>query len=319
MIATRANLETVELHDWMSADGRGNAPAALVRLILRAIQQNTAIRRVELRWVRLRTDIISAFVDNASSITSFRLYECDMEPVEQQQGARALAAALQRNTNIKTLALSKLSDIVSIAILERLRFNCYLETLILDFSDRSVSDAIYRAIQELLESPTSSIRRLDLRGFNGEKLGPIAHTITNSQSVSELEFTDISFRTEESHAHFQSMLQNKRNLTSLGLDQCSFYTRQVQVQESIMSALTRPASELRCLEWYCSDLTREFPNDHFETFLRVIQKSKLERFLIGAIQFSTGVADFGKEHPLTEIEGDRGNVQAGDKHRAEVG
>ena len=103
VIATRANLETVRVWDVTSAEGR-NAPAALVRSILRAIQQNSSIRKVDLTQLRLPTNI-SSFVDNASSITSFRLYKCDMDPAERQQGARSLAAAIQRNTNIETLEL----------------------------------------------------------------------------------------------------------------------------------------------------------------------------------------------------------------------
>ena len=83
------------------------------------MQQNTAIRNVELGWLRLPTDI-STFVDNASSITSFSLCNCDMEPAEREQGTRDLAAALQRNTNIETLELFRLDDIYTVPILERL-------------------------------------------------------------------------------------------------------------------------------------------------------------------------------------------------------
>ena len=74
IIAARANLEKVELQDAESVEER-TAPAGLVRAFLRAIQQNTAIRSVGLSWLRLPTDI-STFLDNASSITSFRLLDC---------------------------------------------------------------------------------------------------------------------------------------------------------------------------------------------------------------------------------------------------
>ena len=47
VIATRANLAKVSLQDAYFADQR-NAPAMLVRLILRAIQQNTSVRSIEL-------------------------------------------------------------------------------------------------------------------------------------------------------------------------------------------------------------------------------------------------------------------------------
>ena len=130
VIATRAKLEKVTVRDALIAVRR-NAPAAslVLRSTLRAIQQNTAIRSVELQWLRLPTDI-STFLDNASSITSFRLCNCDMEPAERQQGARDLVAALQRNKNIKSLELWDLDDLNALPILEGLRSNVSLKTLI---------------------------------------------------------------------------------------------------------------------------------------------------------------------------------------------
>ena len=72
VIATRANLGKVKLHD-AGITVYQKCTCRLVRSILQAIQQNAAIQNVELCWLRLPTDI-STFVDNASSITSFRLY-----------------------------------------------------------------------------------------------------------------------------------------------------------------------------------------------------------------------------------------------------
>ena len=121
VIATRANLEKVELWDAVSVEER-TAAAGLVRAFLLAMQQNTAIRSVEMRWLRLSTDI-STFVDNASSITSFTLCECDGE-----QGARSLAAALQRNTNIERLGLYNLNENDTIPILAVLGSKVSLKT-----------------------------------------------------------------------------------------------------------------------------------------------------------------------------------------------
>ena len=128
MIAARANLKKVELQDAVSVDRR-NAPAGLVHSILLAIQQNTAIQSVEMSWLRLPTDI-SKFVDNASSITSFSLCNCDMDPAEREQGARSLAAAIQRNSNIEHLELNNLEDIYAVPILEGLRSNTAVKTFI---------------------------------------------------------------------------------------------------------------------------------------------------------------------------------------------
>jgi len=95
VIATRVNLETVEL---LGAFSR--TMSELVRSILQAMQQNPAIRTVKLTRLSLSTDI-ATFVDNASSITMFRLWQCNGE-----QGAISdLAAALQRNNNIQSLDL----------------------------------------------------------------------------------------------------------------------------------------------------------------------------------------------------------------------
>ena len=130
VIATRSKLENVTLKDAHDPEER-IAPAALVRAFLQAIQQNhnRVIRRVDLRFLRLPTDI-STFLDNASSIASFGLYYCDMDPAEREQGASSLAAALQRSTNIERLSVQKLNDIYTIPILEGLRSNVSLQTFL---------------------------------------------------------------------------------------------------------------------------------------------------------------------------------------------
>ena len=168
VIATRANLEKVILVD-------STAPAGLVRAFLQAIQQNTSIRSVDLQWVRLPIDI-STFVDTASSIASFSIYGCDMEAAEQEQGARDLAAALQRNTNIGTLELSRLEDIYAVRILEGLQSNTFLKTFI--FSPTSpttnmISDATSHALQHLLES-TTSIQRFEICERNFQRRAAVS-------------------------------------------------------------------------------------------------------------------------------------------------
>ena len=126
VIAARGNLVNVTLN------ASRYAPAALVSAILRAVQQNAAVRSVHLRFDRFPNDL-SAFVDTASSITSFTLSEYAMERVEREEGTRQLAAALQRNTNIEHLELRFLKDIYAIPILQGLRFNTYLKTLVLGY------------------------------------------------------------------------------------------------------------------------------------------------------------------------------------------
>ena len=279
VIATRANLEKVILDDAYSAEQR-NARAGLVRAFLHAIRQNTALRSVEMRWLRLPTDI-SAFVDNASSIASFKLFDCDMEPAEREQGARDLAAALQRNTNIETLKLRSLEDIYAVPILESLRSNTSLKTLI--WKENALADETGPALQRLLES-TTSIQRFELIALQlrGDTFLPIAHAITRSESVSELKFEDCQFQNQSSLAPLQSILQNKHNLTTLCLQYCNFVGE--QVHEDIISVISRPGSLLRCVEFTFTNLQQMFPNIPFEALLQAIEKSKLERFSIGRIE-----------------------------------
>ena len=286
VIAMRANLEKVTLEDGAVTVEERTAHAALVRSTLRAIQQNTAIRNVELDLysLHLPTDI-STFVDNASSITSLSLYDCDMEPGEREQGARNLAAALQRNKNIQSLGLNRLNDIYTIPILEGLRSNVFLKTFIWTpaysaTGESEISDATSHALQHLLGS-TSSIQKIELicTTFNERQFSSIAQAITGSECISELRFLWCRFPEQSSITHFRSILQNKRNLTSLCLEYCNFGGG--QVHEDIISVISQPGSLLRCFEFQsCRPLEEAFPGVQYKNLLRAIEKSKLERFRI---------------------------------------
>jgi len=297
VISMRANLETVGVWDSLFSERR-NAPVALVRSILRAIQQNTAIRSVEMRWMsRLPTDI-SMYVNTASFITSFHLNGCDMDPAERQQGIPSLAAALRQNTSIQTLRLSCLEDIYVIPILEGLRTNETLKSFA--FSPNSVyfSDAGSHALQQLLES-TTSIQRFEL---SAAFLRPaIAQGITSSECVSELVFSTITFWGDRnSLAPLQSILQNKRNLTYLCFHEC--HIGGGQVLEDIISILSRPDSLLRCFGFWSGVLEGEFPRIQFENLLQAIQKSKLlERFQIGAIVTQQQLQSLSQSIPTMRI------------------
>jgi len=289
VIATRANLEKVKVLGAVSVDQR-HAPAALVCSILRAIQQNTAIRNVEFVRLRLPTDL-STFLE-LSLIKNFWLGNCDMNPSERQQRAGSLAVALQRNTNIETLNLRRLADIYFIPIMESLRFNTSVKTFVFS-SCVSFSDAAAQALQHLLES-TTSIQRFELLNevTYSEILlrAPIAQAITGSEYISELRFSEVNFLDRNSLAELQSILLNKRNLTSLCLHRCRFGGG--QVHEDIISMLLRPNSLLRCFEIQSRRSSYEtlealasvFPRMQFENLVRAIKKSKLENFSIGRIE-----------------------------------
>jgi len=279
VIAMRANLKSVKVQDAISAEDRNASGPALVRSILRAFQQNTAIRRVYLR-LRLPTDI-SVFLDNASSIKKLCLHDCDMDPAERQQGARDLAAALQRNKNIETLEIDSLNNIDTVPILEGLRSNVSLKIFM--FLPCRL-DAMSDALQELLES-TISIQRFDFIGttFNGEMFRPIAQSLIQSPIVCELKLTRCVFNGANSTAQFGSVLRNKRNLTSLSVESCGFDSS--QFQGDIVSALSRPDSLIRCFEYQSHGAVEEaFSGVHFQNLLRAVEKSKLERFMIGSME-----------------------------------
>ena len=299
VIATRVKLEKVILQDAFIPVQR-NAPAGLVRAFLQAIQQNTAIRRLDFQWLRLPTDI-SMFVNTASSITSFCLYECDMDPAEQQQGARSLAEALQRNTNIESLELSKLGDIYAIPMLEGLRSNVSLKIFIFSPCD-IFSDAVSHALQELLESMTS-VRRFELSGSTcrGDTFGPIAQAINGSECISELSFSWCEFPERNSGVQLQSILQNKQNLSSLCLHHCDFGGG--PVHGDIISILLRPDSLLRCFEFQSSHpLEGAFPGVQFKNLLRAIEKSKLERFRIGYIETAQQLQTLTRSIPSMKLK-----------------
>ena len=319
VIATRANLETVRLWDARIIAWPRNTPAVLLQLrsILRAIQQNRTVRRVEMCELPLPTDI-STFVDNASSITSFRLSNCDGE-----QGARSLAVALQRNTNIETLELSSLNDIYAVPILEGLRSNVFLKTI--NFAPSSaaaeVSDATSHALQHLFES-TTSIQKFELghARFRERQFSLIAQAITSSECVSELELYECQFTGHESFAQLQSILQNKRNLTTLCLDCCSFVGG--QVHHDIISLLSRPDSPLRCFEFQSHGNLEEFPGVHFRNLLQAIQMSKLERFEIGTIRTQQQLQTLTESIPsmhIRELEVDFWYDEGNDDEDDEVG
>jgi len=283
VIATRANLKKVKLRDGHADSDFERlfvgAPAALVRAILRAMQQNTAIRSVDLQCVCLPIDTISTFVDIASSITSFSINGCYMEPANRQQGARSLAAALQRNTNIKHLKLSEMEDIYAIPMLEGLRFNSAVKSFAINIPPWKT----FVAIQQLLES-TTSIQKFGLgnASFRENQFCPIAQAITSSECLSKLKFRQCSFKDQSSIVQLRSILQNKRNLMSLCLDSCDFDGG--HVHEAIISTFLRPDSSLRCFIFRSrNSLESVFPRIQFENLLQAIQKSKLERFLIGSI------------------------------------
>jgi len=297
VIATRAKLEKVNLQDAISAERR-NASTGLVSTFLQAIQQNTAIQCVECEWLRLPNDF-STFVNTASSFTKFSLYNCDMDPAEREQGVRDLATVIQQNAGIETLQLGHLHDFYSVPMLDGLRSNTTVKTFILE---GNLSDATSHALQQLLES-TNSIQRFELHynaTFCERLFQPIAQAIACSESISELKFHWCLFNDADSISQLQCILQDKRNLTSLCLRHCHFDGG--QVHRDIISAISRPGSLLQCFEFLSADSFHQlFPNIHFPTLLRAIEKSKLERLHLGVIQSQQQMQNLTQSIPLMKL------------------
>jgi len=283
VIATRANLEKMFVRDADDFEER-NAPAALVSAILRAIQQNSAVETILLLFLCLPTDL-SIFVDTASSITVLGLYYCDMEPsLEREEGARDLAAALQRNTNIQTLRFDFIDEPYFISsILHGLQSNISVKTL--DLCGASFSGPTRQTIQHLLES-TASIQTVLLRspssGDNGDTLCTIAQSLIRSTIVCGLEFRHSRFEDEAVAAQFRNILQNKQNLTGLCFNHCDFSGGPVHAD--ITSALLRADSPLRSFELTRHSFGDAPPSSQFQNLLRAVETSKLERFVIGDIE-----------------------------------
>ena len=103
-----------------------------------------------------------------------------------------------------------------------------------------------------------------------------------------LQFSLCRFRDEESLALVQGILQNKQNLTGLCLEHCvfsaGFSEGPVHACTGIISTLLRPDSPLRSFELKDHTLGYASRNSEFQNLLRAVEKSKLERFVIGDIE-----------------------------------
>ena len=162
VLATRGNLVHFVLFDHPAAPVR--APAERSRPILQAIQQNASVRFVELNHNFLSSEDLCSFLDAAVDVTDLTLNCCDLTVGEH--GARDVAVALQRNTNIVKLKLCWI-DAFLVSILEGLVSNTCVRDFVLE--TRSLSEAASNALKGIFESSTGSIQRLELVGirFNG--------------------------------------------------------------------------------------------------------------------------------------------------------
>ena len=223
-----------------------------------------------------------------------------LSSIEREQGLRDLAAALQRNTNIKSLQLGYLDDVCNCAILQGLRSNTSVSSLLI--GGLSFPDATAGAIQQLLQS-TVSIETFGLCGTNfnnGDMFPSIAQQLIQSPIVCVLQFLYCHFRDEESAALFRGILQNKQNLTWLCLDHCTFSGGLVPA--NIVSVLLQQDPPLRNFELKERILGDALPNSRFQKLLQAVERSKLEQFLIGVIETQQQLRTLTDSIPLMRIK-----------------
>jgi hypothetical protein len=160
VIAAKTNLDTVHLED----DRYETTPRERVIPFLRAIQENKSVRAVKFHWLAIAGNSLAAFLDSAQTVTKLNISCCD---IGAPGGVHAVAAALQRRTNIERLTLGRFDETNLIPIVRSLAGNKNLHQLTFSFCDAWVrgQTQFHAAIFNLLQ-PHSSLRSLVLSDEN---------------------------------------------------------------------------------------------------------------------------------------------------------
>ena len=280
VIATRGNLRHFFLIDNLLPSNR--APAGRIRPILQAIQQNASVCVVEFIYNTLAAEDLCSFLDTAVHVTDLTL-DCDLTGGEQ--GARDVAAALQRNTNIETLKLRTGADHFLDTVLEGLVSNTCLKTLVIEI-DFLAEASTRNALRVLLES-TRSIQHLKLVGTHlvGESFRVVAHGLINSSTVTDIALNHCRIPDEGSIGLLNQILGRKQNLHTLAIQNCAFFSHRPQFLQALFSALCRADSPLRRFRFE-EDNMYHVTNDSIQSFrslCKAVAESKLETFSIGAL------------------------------------
>ena len=214
VLATRQNLVHFVLFHRSAFSLR--APAERIRPILQAIQQNASVRIVEFSHCISHAEEFCSFLDTAVHVRELKL-EFLSSRLLGARGARDVAGALRRNTNIATLTLR---GCFLDTFLEGLASNSSVRKLVISSIMR---DAIRDALQGLLES-TQSIQYLELDGifFTGQSFGPIAQGLVHASIVTEITLNNSTFNGEASIHSLNQILERKQSLRSLAIINCTF-------------------------------------------------------------------------------------------------
>jgi hypothetical protein len=282
-LATRENLEKVHLNDDSDYDWRIHFDR--VTPFLLAIQENHRVQTVDLERLQLSGESLATFVDNATSVTKLSLSFCGMKSLAD---AHTIAAALQRNTNIRHLELfSDLEQMYMIPIFNSLTSNTSVNALKLGVFPIQSLDVILAA-KNLLET-TSTIQRFEFSygrmSFDEDTFRPMAQGLIQSKSVTDVTFGGCSFYYQEVVLLLNDVLESKSNLQRFALKNCSVHQPWQESFHAAIFGLLQPHSLLRSFELDCNNLS----DYGFETaqdcarLLTAVQTSSLERFSIGTI------------------------------------
>jgi hypothetical protein len=321
VLSTRVNFEKVFVYDHNERLSTKFTPE-LVTPFLLAIQQNPNIQIVDLWFVRLSGDSMASFIDTATSVTDLQIKKCSMEPTG---GALAVAAALQRNTNIQRLKLSELDAADLIPIVSSLAANTGVKALGLAFFRHQIPLNLSLAVKLLLES-TTNIQRFHFNGFGHyesnvdvDTFRPIAQGLIQSRTVTEVKLEGWNFNSQEVVRVLNSILESKSNLQSLDLDTCTVHEDGQEEFRATILRLLQPHSLLRSLDLrQRSGLSRYgFGSvQDFNRLVTAVESSPLERFSIGSISkeiVPALVASIPKMHVLTlELKLDSDHKTIGD-------
>ena len=303
VIATRDNLEKIGFCDHSARAQRASFDR--IRPFFTAFQSitNNSLKIASLFDVRIGSDL-AILLDSAKSLTSLSLSGCDMEPAEREQGARDLAAALQRHANLKELELEDLEEVYMLPILQSLERNQSLQELCLGVVQLvPLTVATCSSIKRLLET-TKSIRIVKLKGrFSESCLRSIFQGASRSGSVTGIELMSFVLSGEESVLRLEDLLRTKPNLRSLKIG--LRWSTDVEEDNSskllwkiVTLHLARPDCALRVLGVDSFWSNESGPN--LVALFRGVEKSKLESFSIGSYPHPGAFHDVERQYSCHE-------------------
>jgi len=279
------------------------APTERIRPILQAIQQNASIRIVEFYRNTWEAEDLCSFLDAARHVTDLTLHRWRL--TGGQHGARDVAVALQRNTSIVTLKLHCCDRFLN-SVLEGLVSNTCVRNLVI-FTAVPLQEAGSNALQGLLES-TRSIQSLELSSmfFLEDSFRPVAQGLIDSSTVEDITFRTCSFNGGRTIHHLNDILGRKQNLRSLAFKDCVFHVS--VFLQALFSALQRPDSSLRDLEWdscrfidQSSNESFSLSNQSFSDLCQAVSESKLVSFAISVDHNQSSIQSLADMIPSMKI------------------